>query len=167
MLTMLTVACAASLTTNPRSLADAGARLACTRRCALLLPPMVAAALPRSAAAETIRDVAIRLEKTLRVEGSNGDAYWKENAPKVSVTGASITLVRFQLSAAPEADVEYVWIRKVLPKAPDVVSVVAVGKIKSGTTPYFEALLPEGQYRAALQSSSHGFWEGGDFKIGS
>ena len=134
------------------------------RRAAVFLPPLAAMFQPQTAAAgETIRDVAIKLEKELRSTGANSDPYWNESKPTLSQQGGSPTAICIQLAAPPDSGAEYVWVRKVLPT--EVISIVSVKKVKPGAAAVVSVTLPYGKYRAALYSRDHGFWEGQDFTV--
>ena len=135
-----------------------------TRRTVALSP--LAVALPRPAAAETLRDAAIRLEQDLRVQGANKDSYWTDHPPVLSQPAATPTYVTIDLAAPPDCTAEYAWVRKVLPKNPDFISVLAVAKIKPGAPARFTANVPAGTYKVALSTSAHGYWESQDIKVG-
>ena len=134
-----------------------------TRR-AVLVSPMVVA-LPQAASAETLRDSAIRLEQDLRANGANKDSYWTDHAPVLSQPAATPTFVTIDLVAPDDSGTEYVWVRKVLPKNPDFISILAVAKIKPGAPARFTANVPAGTYKVALSTSSHGYWESQDIKV--
>ena len=66
---------------------------------------------------------------------------------------------------AADCDVEYMWVKKFLPKAPELVRLVVTKRIAPGEPAQLNTLIPPGQFVPVLYSATHGVWQGAPFKI--
>ena len=120
----------------------------------------------RRAHAETLIDVVTGLEKAAPAAERNGE-YWSTRTPSQSAKPGTPLTVRYVLMAGSEDDITYMWVRKSLPKAAlGYVSIVTAARIKPGTSPVLDSLLPSGDYVPVAYSPSHGVWEGAPFRVG-